>query len=327
MAGNAPKGSQNKIPEKGNNTSASSNEKPKDPTQPVITSKAGSKKTSKRMNDLAKSVKESSEFLEELNQEIRKTLEEKYKFDNYVSQLEAAGEAKWSEFLGDLPEEGSSKLTDKERERSRAYLERYANKMYDYYGNRANSQGKLGQDIRQTMTDGQVKAMILGAYGHSKEFGDELKKMVQDSRRFLWDRKVDLGMSKVDQNMDVVKSKYLAQMGAYEGLVGDYRKSMIKIGKDRVALSTYHKKQKGIRTGASEQYGSNVDFMEQYSDADWDAMTLDELEQVTAGTWQSSLGKKGKKQTMKNMAYGHEYYRQDKGWDRSIEDYSALKWE
>ena len=304
-------------------------DKPKDPTQPVITSKGGSKKTSKRMNDLAKSVRESSEFLEELNQEIRKTLEEKYKFDNYVSQLEAAGEAKWSEFLGDLPEEGSSKLTDKERERSRAYLERYANKMYDYYGNRANSQGKLGQDIRQTMTDGQVKAMILGAYGHSKEFGDELKKMVQDSRRFLWDRKVDLGMSKVNQNMDVVQSKYLAQMGAYQGLVGDYRKSMIKIGKDRVALSTYHKKSKGIRTGKGEgyRYASNEDFMEQYTDADWDAMTLDELEQITAGTWSSSLGKKGKKEAMKNLAYGHEHYRQDKDWDRSIEDYSALKWE
>ena len=301
--------------------------KPKDPTQPVITSKGGSKKTSKRMNDLAKSVRESSEFLEELNQEIRNTLEEKAKFDGYVSRLEAAGEAEWTKFLGDLPEEGSSKLTDKERERSRIYLERYANKMYDAGALRVG--GRAGEDIRSAMTDDQVKAMIRGAYGHSKEFGDELKKMVQDSRRFLWDRKVDLGMSKINQNMDVVKSKYLAQMGAYQGLIGDYRKSMIKIGKDRVALSTYHKKSQGIRTGKGEgyRYASNEDFMEQYTDADWDAMTLDELEQITAGTWSSSLGKKGKKEAMKNLAYGHEHYRQDKDWDRSIEDYSALKWE
>lgn len=353
----------------------------------------GSKKKKKPSKDiqakkdeisgLNKSIEESSEIVTDLASELDKTLAEKKKFEDYSERLEAAGNAKWDEFLGDLPEEGSGELDSKERQRMRDYLEKYANKMYDYYGNRANRQGKLGQDIRQTMSDEQILNSMKRAYGHSKEFGDELKKIVQDSRRFLWDRKVDLGQSKVEQNMDVVKSKYVAQYGAYEGMIGDYRETMTDIAKKRLSLEGYYKTdtynqdfkkwaaengwkpqsdpsfaklhhkgvaamQQGLEYKAvkgpdgefyhvpkgsggfegdafkkwNENRGEEA-FHAKYSDTDFSAMTLDELERITSGTWDSEYAS--------NSRYGsqNEYQGWDgsEDWNRDIEDLDSFKWE
>lgn len=335
------------------------------------------------IKNLNKNIEDSSEIVVDLASELEKTLAEKKKFEDYNERLEAAGNAKWDEFLGDLPEEGSGELNSKERQGMRDMLDRYANKMYDYYGNRANNRGKTGKDIRQVYDDNWIKDQITAAYAHSKEFGDEMKKKVQDSRRFLWDRKVDLGQSKIEQNMDVVKSKYVAQYGAYEGMIGDYRETMTDIAKKRLSLEGYYKTEtynqdfkkwaaengwkaqsdhsfrkihhkgvaamqqgleyKAVRGPDGEFYhvpkgsgGFEGDafkkwnkkrgeeaFSAKYSDADFSAMTLDELERITGGTWDSKFAEKS--------FYGNkrEYqgWDQDQDWNRDIEDLDSFKWE
>lgn len=353
----------------------------------------GSKKKKKPSKDiqakkgeitgLSTNIEESSEIVTDLAAELEKTLAEKKKFEDYNNRLEAAGNAKWDEFLGNLPEEGSSELDSKQRQSMRDMLDRYSNNMYDYYGNRANNEGKLGTDIRQVYDDNWIKDQISAAYGHSKEFGDEMKKKVQDSRRFLWDRKVDLGQSKIEQNMDVVKSKYVAQYGAYESMIGDYRDTMTDIAKKRLSLEGYYKTdtynqdfkkwaaengwkpqsdhifakihhkgvaamQQGLEYKAvkgpdgqfyhvpkgsggfegdafkkwNEKRGEEA-FHAKYSDTDFSAMTLDELERISGGTWDSKYASKS--------PYGNqtEYqgWDQDQDWNRNIEDLDSFKWE
>lgn len=349
----------------------------------------GSKKKKKDSADIKKkkdeikglntSVEESSEMVRDLASELENTLAEKKKFEDYNERLEAAGNAKWDEFLGDLPEEGSGELASKERDKMRTYLEKYANKMYDYYGARGNNQGKIGQDVRFSMSEDQIKRSLTRAYGHSKEFGDELKKIVQDSRRFLWDRKVDLGQSKIKQNMDVVKSKYIAQYGAYEGMLGDYRDTMTDIAKRRLSLESYYKTdtynqdfkkwaaENGwkVHDGALHNTGENLRkgfemksvkgpdgmfyripkgsgglegdaflkwnkkrgeeaFHAKYSDTDFSAMTLDELEQISGGTWHTSI-LSNKPQPTRGTKY--QGWTQDQDWNRDIEDLDSFKWE
>ena len=323
---------------------------------------------------LNKSIEESSEMVTDLASELEKTLAEKEQFEAYNERLEAAGNAKWDEFLGELPEEGSGELTDKEREIMRTYLTKYGNNMYDYYGTRANRSGKTGKDIRQIMSDEQLLDRMKKAYGHSKEFGDEMRKIVQDSRRFLWDRKVDLGQSKIDQNMDVVKAKYVAQMGAYQGMIGDYRETMTDIAKKRLSLEGYYKtdtynqdfqkwaKNSGWHMVSAKDSvgkivwagqngyermpitgpdgmayfvpkgskGMNGDdfakwnkkrgeeaFHAKYSDTDFSAMTLDELEHITSGQWVSGS----------MLDQNAQEFRGDEDWNRDIEDLDAFKWE
>lgn len=344
------------------------------------------KKKKAEISDLNKNIEDSSEMVHDLAAELEKTLAEKKKFEDYNDRLEAAADAKWSEFLGDLPEAGSSEMTQKERDRAREYLKKYANKMYDNGAVRVG--GKAGVDIRSSMSDDQVKRVVANAYGHSKEFGDEMKKLVQDSRRFLWDRKVDLGQSKIKQNMDVVKSKYVAQMGAYEGIIGDYRATMTDIAKKRLALEGYYKtdtynqdfskwaKESGWRvvTNAgsvdSQIYGNTIanlanyktikgpdgktyripkdhrgfesdEFLKwdkkrreeafhvKYSDADFSTMTLDELEYLSGGTWDSRYNRAGVFGTAQR-AHGivpKQEWKQDQDWDRDVEDLDSFKWE
>lgn len=346
------------------------------------------KKKKGEIKNLNKNIEDSSEMVTDLASELESTLAEKKKFEDYNERLEAAGNAKWDEFLGDLPEEGSAELTSKEREIMRTYLTKYGNNMYDYYGMRANREGKTGKDIRQIMSDEQLLDRMKKAYGHSKEFGDEMRKIVQDSRRFLWDRKVDLGQSKINQNMDVVKSKYVAQMGAYQGMIGDYRETMTDIAKKRLSLEGYYKTDtynqdfrkwaaengwraqsdklfdkvhhKGVRAmqngleykaikGPDGQYWhvpkgsgglSGEDFMKwnknrgeeafhaKYSDTDFSAMTLDELEYISSGKWDSSPsmpGFWGSVQSATGMT--KQQWKQDQDWDRDIEDLASFKWE
>ena len=197
------------------------------------------KKKKTEIKDLNKNIEESSEIVHDLADALKDTLAEKKKFEEYSERLEAAADVKWNEFLGELPEAGSQEMTQKDRDIARTYLERYANKMYDDGAVRVG--GKAGVDIRFSMSEDHIKRSLTRAYAHSKEFGDEMKKIVQDSRRFLWDRKVDLGQSKIEQNMDVVKSKYISQMGAYEGMIGDYRDTMTDIAKKRLSLEGYYK--------------------------------------------------------------------------------------
>lgn len=339
------------------------------------------------IKNLNKNIEDSSEIVGDLASELKKTLAEKKKFEDYNDRLEAAGNAKWDEFLGDLPEEGSGELDSKGRQGMRDMLDRYANNMYDYYGNRANSEGKLGKDIRQVYDDNWIKDQIKTAYAHSKEFGDEMKKKVQDSRRFLWDRKVDLGQSKIEQNMDVVKSKYVAQYGAYEGMIGDYRKTMTDIAKKRLSLEGYYKtdtynqdfkkwaaengwkaqsddafrkihhtgvaamkqglEYKAVRGPDGEFYhvpkgsgGLEGDafikwnekrgeeaFHAKYSDIDFSAMTLDELEQISSGKWETSITKPGFGPKMLLGEKRYQNWSQDQDWDRDIEDLDNFKWE
>ena len=346
------------------------------------------KKKKGEIKNLNQNIEDSSEMVHDLAAELEKTLAEKEKFEAYNDRLEAAAESKWSEFLGDLPEAGSKEMTQKERDRTRQYLEKYANKMYDYYAARGNNQGKLGQDIRHSMTEGQIKSRIQAAYAHSQEFGDEIKKLVQDSRRFLWDRKVDLGQSKISDNMDVVKSKYLAQMGAYQGMMSDYRETMTDIAKKRLALEGYYKEDtykqdfrkwaaengwkaqssslfdkvhhKGVRAmqngleykaikGPDGEYyhvpkgsgGLNGDdfikwnekrgeeaFHAKYSDTDFSAMTLDELEYISSGKWDSSTSMKGIWGSLQRATgMTREQWKVDQDWDRDIEDLDSFKWE
>ena len=346
------------------------------------------KKKQKEIKDLNKNIEDSSEMVTDLASELENTLAEKKKFEDYNERLEAAGNAKWDEFLGELPEVGSAEMTSKEREGARTYLKKYANHMYDYYANRVNNQGKLGQDIRHVMSDEQIKRVVSGAYAHSQEFGDEMKKIVQDSRRFLWDRKVDLGQSKISDNMDVVKSKYLAQMGAYQGMMSDYRETMTDIAKKRLSLEGYYKtdtynqdfkkwaKESGWKAQSDNLFhkvhhkgvvamqngleykpikgpdgkfyyvpkgsgGMDGDdfikwnkkrgeeaFHAKYSDTDFSAMTLDELEYVSAGSWKTEDargGFAGIPLRLKGM--GDTYWKQDQDWDRDIEDLNSFKWE
>ena len=348
------------------------------------------KKKKGEIKNLNKNIEDSTEMVTDLADELEKTLAEKKKFEDYNERLEAAGNAKWDEFLGELPEAGSKEMTQKERDKAREYLEKYANKMYDYYGNRANNRGKLGKDIRFSMSDEQIKRVMGNAYAHSKEFGDEMKKIVQDSRRFLWDRKVDLGQSKIDQNMMVVKSKYVAQMGAYQGMIGDYREAMTDIAKKRLSLEGYYKtdtynqdfkkwafqngwrsqksklfdkvhhkgvlamqnglEYKAIKGPDGEYYhvpkgsgGFDGDdfkkwnkkrgeeaFHAKYSDTDFSAMTLDELERISSGKWNSRTQQGSS--ILHRMAFeksgGYlQEWKQDQDWDRDIEDLDAFKWE
>lgn len=347
------------------------------------------KKKKGEIKDLNQNIEEASEIVTDLAADLEETLAEKKKFEEYNERLEAAADAKWSEFLGDLPEAGSGELAQKERDKMRTYLEKYANKMYDYYGARGNNQGKVGQDVRFSMSEDQLKRSLTRAYGHSKEFGDELKKIVQDSRRFLWDRKVDLGQSKIEQNMDVVKSKYVAQYGAYQGMIGDYRETMTDIAKKRLSLEGYYKtdtynqdfKKWAAENGWKAQSSSMFDkvhhkgvlamqngleykaikgpdgeyyhvpkgsgglegdaflkwnekrgeeaFHAKYSDTDFSAMTLDELEHISAGNWDSRNTKPGIWGAMQR-AHGlgtKQEWKQDQDWDRDIEDLDSFKWE
>ena len=344
------------------------------------------KKKKGDIKDLNKNLDEASENIQDMASDLEDTLAEKAKWEEWGQRVDDAAEAKWSEWMGELPEAGSGEMTQKERDAMRNYLEKYSNKMYDYYGNRANNRGKLGQDIRQTMTDAQVLDRIKKAYGHSQEFGDEIKKIVQDSRRFLWDRKADYGHSQIDQNMDLVKSKYIAQYGAYSGVIGEYRKSMEDIAKKRLSLEGYYKtdtynqdfrkwaadngwkaqsdnlfhkvhhkgvvamqnglEYKPIKGPDGKFYyvpkgsgGMDSDsfmkwnnkrgeeaFHAKYSDTDFSAMTLDELEQISSGSWHTgtNLGSFGMPMFMK---YGHQSWKQDQDWDRDIEDIDSFKWE
>lgn len=350
---------------------------------------AGSKKQDekkKEINELNKNLEESSENIQDMASDLEDTLAEKAKWEEWGKRVDDAAEAKWSEWMGELPEAGSGELTQKERDAMRNYLEKYSNKMYDYYGNRVGGRDKLGQDIRQTMTDAQVLDRIKAAYGHSKEFGDEIKKIVQDSRRFLWDRKADYGHSQIDQNMDLVKAKYIAQYGAYSGVIGEYRKSMEDIAKKRMTLETYFSdhtyandvtkwaEERGMKeytpnsnihqkrteemalkiSGKKVVEGPNgrkyvVDsddmafesdeflnwekrqasntYQGRYDNDDFKAMTLDELEYLSAGKWESEKDQKGLMNQLRTGAKGGEYWRTYSDWDKDIEDLDNFAWE
>jgi len=350
---------------------------------------AGSKKHNEKkneINELNKNIEESSENIQDMASDLEDTLAEKAKWEEWTKRIDDAAEAKWAEWLGEMPEAGSKEMTQKERDRSREYLEKYANKMYDYYGNRAGGRDKLGQDIRHTMPEAQLRAALTNAYAHSKEFGDELKKIVQDSRRFLWDRKADYGHSKIDQNMDLVKAKYIAQYGAYSGVIGEYRKSMEDIAKKRMALETYfsthtyandvtkwaenrgmkeyvpkkniHQKRdfevmlkfsgkKIVEGPNNRKYIVDIDdmafesdefrnweksqasstFQGKYDNDDFKAMTLDELEYLSSGKWESETQQRGFKAKIVAAQQGGEYWRTFENWDKDIEDLDNFKWE
>ena len=72
-------------------------------------------------------------------------------------------------------------------------------------------------------------------------------------------------------------------------------------------------------------------FHEKYSDTDFSAMTLDELEQITSGKWNSRTMKGLSMLSAMALAKHHggpiQEWKQDQDWDRDIEDLDAFKWE
>ena len=67
-------------------------------------------------------------------------------------------------------------------------------------------------------------------------------------------------------------------------------------------------------------------FHAKYSEEDFGAMTLDELEAITSGKWQDKSTESPLGSAMEYAANG-ENFKQDQDWDRDIEDLTNFAWE
>ena len=116
------------------------------------------------------------------------------------------------------------------------------------------------------MTEDQLKSYLHKAYGHSKEFGDEVKHIISKSGRFKWDRQFDHVKGRVDEELQIVKTLYDGQYAAYQQGVEDYKAGMVDLAKQRHGIAAIEsdamRKQAEIdwaRGAAGQHFNSSMD--------------------------------------------------------------------
>jgi hypothetical protein len=184
---------------------------------------------------LDESIDYGSEMLEYAGEDLDKTLEEKRNFDSILARADEYRNKEYANWAGEIPESTEeSKLDDNERDRMLNYLDEYAN--HWAYVDRVGTPSE-GDEPEATMTEDQLKSYLHKAYGHSKEFGDEVKHIISNSGRFKWDRQYDHVKGRVDEELQIVKTLYDGQYAAYQQGVEDYKAGMTDLAKQRHGIA------------------------------------------------------------------------------------------